>query len=344
MRKVLLIMCCLTLITGCNNKEELKDNNTNVVEDNKFNISVDEEKAKTINTSISKDYKYFDISVEDFYIKIAYELKNNNIKVSELKSINYKDEYDLKWTSICDWNYMIELNNKDKVLLCNNNQNKISTIGYDFTGSLKNENARLFMELLSKLFLKDLDNDNFSNNIGKEFLENLDTYDIFTRNARYVYNHLLYGVDKNETKDEKDVFLFAFIKPEKALNNEEWRENSLKWLKEQEEKKLQEELEEKKNEPTFRQKNAIKKAEDYLDFMAFSKKGLIEQLEYEGFTKSEAKYAVENIDVDWNEQAVRKAKEYLDSQSFSKKKLISQLKYEGFTNAQAEYGAKQNGY
>lgn len=92
-------------------------------------------------------------------------------------------------------------------------------------------------------------------------------------------------------------------------------------------------------EPTASQKNAISKAESYLDYSAFSKKGLIKQLEFEKFDKKDAEYAVENIDVDWNEQAVKKAESYLDYSSFSKQGLIEQLEFEGFTKAEAQYGA-----
>lgn len=97
-------------------------------------------------------------------------------------------------------------------------------------------------------------------------------------------------------------------------------------------------------EPTMGQKNALKTAESYLRSSSFSRKGLIEQLKYEEYSTEEATYAVDNIDVDWNEQAAKCAESYLKSSSFSRKGLIEQLKYEGFTTAQAEYGVKQNGY
>ncbi len=95
---------------------------------------------------------------------------------------------------------------------------------------------------------------------------------------------------------------------------------------------------------TLGQKNAIKKAESYLDFTSFSRKGLIEQLEYEGFSNAEATYAVDHISVDWNKQAAKKAQSYLDYMSFSRQGLIDQLIYEGFTAEQAEYGVKSVGY
>ena len=91
------------------------------------------------------------------------------------------------------------------------------------------------------------------------------------------------------------------------------------------------------------QDNAIAKAEGYLDYSAFSKKGLIEQLEFSKFSPADATFAVEYIEanggVDWNEQAVKKAKSYLDYTAFSKDGLIEQLEFSGFTPAQAQYGA-----
>ena len=87
-----------------------------------------------------------------------------------------------------------------------------------------------------------------------------------------------------------------------------------------------------------------KKAKDYLDYSAFSEKGLKEQLEYEGYTEEEAAYGVEKSGGDWMEQAEKKAKDYMDYSSFSKQGLIDQLIYEGFTQEQAEHGAESVGY
>lgn len=87
------------------------------------------------------------------------------------------------------------------------------------------------------------------------------------------------------------------------------------------------------------QQQAIDKAQSYLDHSAFSKKGLIHQLEYEQFSAADAAFAVEQLAVDWNEQAVKKGKSYLDHSSFSQQGLVHQLEYEGFTPAEAQYGA-----
>ena len=78
--------------------------------------------------------------------------------------------------------------------------------------------------------------------------------------------------------------------------------------------------------------------------LPFSHDGLVEQLEYEGFSTSAAVYAADNCGADWNEQAANKAQTYMQIFSFSRRRLIEQLEYDGFTSAQAEYGAKAVGY
>lgn len=95
---------------------------------------------------------------------------------------------------------------------------------------------------------------------------------------------------------------------------------------------------------TTGQKNALAKAKDYLSIMAFSRSGLIRQLEYEKFSTEDATFAADNCGANWNEQAAKKAQDYIDMMSFSRQGLIDQLKYEGFTQAQAEYGASAVGY
>lgn len=104
-------------------------------------------------------------------------------------------------------------------------------------------------------------------------------------------------------------------------------------------------------ELTTEQENAIRSAENYLDFMPFSKQGLIEQLASDagdGYPKEVATFAVEHIedDVDWKEQAVKAAENYLDLMSFSRAGLIEQLSSDagdGYTQEQAEYAADQVG-
>ena len=112
-----------------------------------------------------------------------------------------------------------------------------------------------------------------------------------------------------------------------------------------EEQRQKEEAERQKiANATLGEKNALNTAKQYLNYTAFSYKGLIDQLEYEGYTNAEAKFGADNCGADWNEQAAKCAQQYMDYTSFSRSGLIDQLEYEGFTKEQAEYGVKAVGY
>lgn len=96
-------------------------------------------------------------------------------------------------------------------------------------------------------------------------------------------------------------------------------------------------------EPTQGQKNALGSAKNYLNIMAFSFDGLVEQLEYEKYSHDEAIYAATNCGADWDAQAVKKAKSYLETMPFSYTGLVGQLEYDGFTSDQASYGVSNCG-
>lgn len=100
---------------------------------------------------------------------------------------------------------------------------------------------------------------------------------------------------------------------------------------------------------TNQQKNAIRSAKEYLSFSGFSREGLIRQLSSSygnGYEIADVTIAVDNLDVDWNEQAVRSARQYLDMSGFSCNGLIEQLSSDAgdkYTNSEATYGAQQAG-
>jgi hypothetical protein len=100
---------------------------------------------------------------------------------------------------------------------------------------------------------------------------------------------------------------------------------------------------------TVSQENALESAESYVDFGAFSRKGLIGQLssEYgEGFPKKDAVFAVNHLKVDWKAEALESAKSYLDTGAFSRQGLIDQLTSEygeQFTLAEATYAVNKVG-
>lgn len=94
---------------------------------------------------------------------------------------------------------------------------------------------------------------------------------------------------------------------------------------------------------TASQEQAVGTAEDYLQGQSFSRKGLIEQLEFEGFSAKDATFGVDHLKVDWSSQAAGVAKNCLSTQHFSRAGLIEQLEYEGFTHKQAVYGVTKAG-
>ena len=87
--------------------------------------------------------------------------------------------------------------------------------------------------------------------------------------------------------------------------------------------------------------NAIESAEAYNKIFAYSKKGLIENLKYEGFSEDIAECAVKSINANWKENCVKSAYSYLDLFSFSKKELIHQLDYDGFTPEEIDYAMNE---
>jgi hypothetical protein len=89
---------------------------------------------------------------------------------------------------------------------------------------------------------------------------------------------------------------------------------------------------------TVSQQNAVRKAESYLRSSAFSRSGLISQLEFSGFNSADATYAADSLGTNWSNQAIKKAESYLRSSAFSRSGLISQLKFSGFSEADATLG------
>ena len=90
-------------------------------------------------------------------------------------------------------------------------------------------------------------------------------------------------------------------------------------------------------------KNALKSAENYISMMPMSEKGLLRQLTSEAgdkYPEEAAQYAIDNLEVDWNEQALKSAKQYLSMMPVSDEELRQQLVSdagEGFTEEQAQY-------
>lgn len=105
---------------------------------------------------------------------------------------------------------------------------------------------------------------------------------------------------------------------------------------------------------TLAQENVIEEAQRYVDVMAFSRRGLFDQLTSEyggGYEDKDAKFALDYLEdhklVNWKNEAVEAAEQYLDAMSFSRSGLLQQLTSEygsQFTKKQAEYALEQVGY
>ena len=101
---------------------------------------------------------------------------------------------------------------------------------------------------------------------------------------------------------------------------------------------------------TVSQQSAITAAEQYLSMgEGFSREGLIQQLDSSagsGFSVADAKFAVNHITVNWDQQAALAAKGYMQMGGFSRSSMVQQLESSagsGFTHAQAVFGAKSVG-
>lgn len=99
----------------------------------------------------------------------------------------------------------------------------------------------------------------------------------------------------------------------------------------------------KSYEETLSQKNSIRMAKEFLSVMAFSRSGLIKQLEHGGFSNEDATYGVDKTNTDWKKQAVIKAEEFLSVMAFSRSSLIQQLEHGGFSNEDATYAVDEIG-
>lgn len=95
--------------------------------------------------------------------------------------------------------------------------------------------------------------------------------------------------------------------------------------------------------PTKEQGNALEKAIDYAGWAHMSKKRLYEQLtsKYgERFSADAAQYAIDHLNIDYNQSALEKAKSYQDDMHMSKQAIYEQLvsEYgENFTPSEAQY-------
>jgi len=89
---------------------------------------------------------------------------------------------------------------------------------------------------------------------------------------------------------------------------------------------------------------AAAQAQTLLKSDHYSYEGLIDMLEFYGYTTEDAMYAADTCGADWTEQADLMAADYMEYVGgLSREELIEQLEYEGFTDEQAEHAADSVG-
>lgn len=106
---------------------------------------------------------------------------------------------------------------------------------------------------------------------------------------------------------------------------------------------IPEDSSEKKPDVPTEYKSALRQAETYSSTLHLSKQGVYDQLvsEYGGkFEADAAKYAIDNVNADWNANALAQAKSYQNTMHLSKAAIRDQLvsEYGGkFTASEADY-------
>lgn len=88
-------------------------------------------------------------------------------------------------------------------------------------------------------------------------------------------------------------------------------------------------------------KSALSSAKSYSDTMHMSQGAIYNQLtsEFDQFPEDAAQYAMDNLEVDWNENALKSAESYRDTMEMSNAAIYDQLisQFDLFTEEQAQY-------
>ena len=162
---------------------------------------------------------------------------------------------------------------------------------------------------------------------------------------RHTVCKMIVTVEKDKTKTQSSRRSFPMTEEAREIFLKAKAEEEAKIKAEEEARaKAEEEARKVEEQKKLENANCIKTAKQYINYTAFSREGLIHQLEYEGYSTESAEYSVDSLSIDWNAQCAKMAKQYLDYTGFSRDGLYDQLQYEGFSNEQIEYGLSQVGY
>lgn len=169
MKKVIIFLILILFVAGCSTNVSKKES----------------ERIKNIETKFSSDFKYFDISIDDFKDKIKYELSKYDIKINDEEKIN--DDVRLDRT------------NGDSIYIKSSENSKTESIRYyqeNLTNTGEND-VKNFIKIIGSLFIENIDLDNFQQELEKNVFvdeklndENSDDYLSCNEKNSYVYEHI----------------------------------------------------------------------------------------------------------------------------------------------------------
>ena len=324
---ILLIIICLICFTGCGNKETISSN----ASDYKDTYTHED---LIVSSSYEKINDYLNTLFNELDFDGKMRLANSGEK-DIYYTFAYKNERDDTVFTFC-FDKEQEFVSVD-ISYAKYNDDSIDLVKEVIEYSRFNFN---FTELASirKILTASKATDNTE--IGNYIISNLPKGNL-TIKSKEKYND-----NKDENNSNNDI-----TKNKTNNNSEQNNANNNTNLNHQSnnnsnvQQNTQQQTQSENNTPSVSvsKQNALKRAQSYLRYSAFSRKRLIEQLEYENYSNEDATYAADNVGADWNAQALKKAQSYLDYSAFSRKKLIEQLEYEGFTSEQSNYGVNNVG-
>ena len=324
---ILLIIICLICFTGCGNKETISSN----ASDYKDTYTHED---LIVSSSYEKINDYLNTLFNELDFDGKMRLANSGEK-DIYYTFAYKNERDDTVFTFC-FDKEQEFVSVD-ISYAKYNDDSIDLVKEVIEYSRFNFN---FTELASirKILTASKATDNTE--IGNYIISNLPKGNL-TIKSKEKYND-----NKDENNSNNDI-----TKNKTNNNSEQNNANNNTNLNHQSnnnsnvQQNTQQQTQSENNTPSVSvsKQNALKRAQSYLRYSAFSRKRLIEQLEYENYSNEDATYAADNVGADWNAQALKKAQSYLNYSAFSRKKLIEQLEYEGFTSEQSNYGVNNVG-
>ena len=324
---ILLIIICLICFTGCGNKETISSN----ASDYKDTYTHED---LIVSSSYEKINDYLNTLFNELDFDGKMRLANSGEK-DIYYTFAYKNERDDTVFTFC-FDKEQEFVSVD-ISYAKYNDDSIDLVKEVIEYSRFNFN---FTELASirKILTASKATDNTE--IGNYIISNLPKGNL-TIKSKEKYND-----NKDENNSNNDI-----TKNKTNNNAEQNNANNNTNLNHQSnnnsnvQQNTQQQTQSENNTPSVSvsKQNALKRAQSYLRYSAFSRKRLIEQLEYENYSNEDATYAADNVGADWNAQALKKAQSYLNYSAFSRKRLIEQLEYEGFTSEQSNYGVNNVG-